>query len=156
MSSALMQNPSTEIRRLKEEVARLQQQLEAAKDPAGSLISQLNVHDLVAPPAAIHRYYALHMVCTKDGVRHHVIYIGHERRPWAQYAEAIGHSGNAGPRHRAWKFVPGKLREKYEDEGFRMEGEPVLVRSVYGMETVITRHLQTRLPSETVEVAESA
>ena len=153
-----MQNPSTEIRRLKEEVARLQQQLEAAKDPAGSLISQLNVHDLVAPPAAIHGYYALHMVCTKGGVRHHVIYIGHQRGSGGKpnYTEAIGHSVNSGPGHEQWEFVPYMVKEKYEKEGFRMEGEPVLVRSVYGMETVITRHLQTRLPSETVEVAESA
>ena len=34
--------------------------------------------------------------------------------------------------------------------------EPVLVSSVHGMETVITRHLQMRLPSETVKVVESA
>ena len=154
----MVENSSTQIRKLTDHVASLQKQLEAAKDPAGSLIRQLNVHDLVAAPARMHGYYALHMVCTKNGVRHHVIYIGHQRGSGGKpnYTEAIGHSVNSGPGHEQWEFVPYMVKEKYEKEGFRMEGEPVLVSSVHGMETVITRHLQMRLPSETVKVVESA
>ena len=157
IADPFMEDKNTQIRKLKELVASLEKQLQAAEDPAGSLIRKLDVHDLVAAPADMHGYYAIHMVCTKGGVRHHVIYIGHQRGPGGkpEYAEAIGRIGNSGPGHHMWKFVPGELRKYYEMD-FRMDGEPVLVRSGYGMETVITRHLQLRLPSATVKVAESA
>ena len=107
----------------------------------------------------MHGYYAIHLVCTKGGARHHVVYIGHQRGPEGgapDYTEALENSGKSGPGHRMWNKVPKMLRQKYQEEDFRLSGKPVLTRSVHGMETLITRHLQGRLQSETVQVAESA
>ena len=103
------------------------------------------------PPEPAHGYYALHMECVKAGIKMHVIYVGHQRgdtQGAPEYAEAL--RPGADQSHPMFKYVPAKLKAKY-DEDFRMRTEPALMRSHYGMETLLTRLLQRRLPS-TVEV----
>ena len=105
----------------------------------------------VPPPEPAHGYYALHLECVKTGVKLHVIYVGHQRggtEGAPEYAEAL--RPGADQNHPMFEKVPARLKAKYE-AGYRMYTEPALVRSLYGMETLLTRLLQRRLP-DTVEV----
>ena len=149
------------IEKLEQQVASLSEQLRAAKDPAGKLLERLGAHELqtAAAPAAVHGYYALHLVSPGDlFARKHVIYIGHQRGTGGApaYPAALGDDESAGPGHDMWEHVPQVLQKRYTEGGYRLSGTPVLFDSGYGMETVIVSQLRKRLPSAKVEVTESA